>query len=148
MVHALKSARRVLKAGGLIVDIRSTPEPAVVLCETPAGRLVVGRLRGTHRKTQTATARLNRVVRQGLFKPHRIIAFRFLHHTSSLETLRTYLEEEWSAAWIDGKTVSRIHRLLGPKAIGTLIIDEPARIHILVKARAERIRSQRQEAAR
>jgi hypothetical protein len=140
MVHALKRARRVLKPRGLVVDIRSTGDPAVVLCETPAGRVIVGPLRGTHRKTRAATVRLDRVVREGLLRPCRSITFRFLHYASSLETLRRYLEDEWSDAWIDDATVKRIRVLLGPKATGTLILDEPAHIHVLVRTEVERIR--------
>lgn len=137
MVHALKSARRVLKPGGLVVDIRSTGGPAAIVCETRAGRVVVGRLRGTHRKTRAATVRLERVVREALFKSRRVEAFRFLHYAPSLKMLRVYLEDEWSDASIDEQTAQRIRRLLGPKAVGPLIIDEPARIHVLVKTRAE-----------
>ncbi len=139
MVHALKSAWRVLQPGGLVVDIRSTSDPALVLCETPAGRVVVGRLRGTRRKTRAATVRLKRVVREGFFRLSRTKRFRFWHYASSLTMLRAYLGREWADARIDAETARRIRRLLGPKAVGALIIDEPARINVLVKDRGRKI---------
>ena len=63
--------------------------------------------------------------------------FHFLHYTSSLRVLRGYMITEFHEMWVDSATERRIVNLLGPRALGTIIIDEPVRISLLESVEPE-----------
>jgi len=133
MVHALNNARRVLTGGGLVVDIRPVPDRPSISWESPDGHRIVGRLRGARKRFRTAQEKLETVVRQDLFRSHRSEVFHLMHYAVSLRSLLAYVAAEFPRSRVDGPTVRRIRNLLGPRAVGRLRIDEPARMSILNK---------------
>lgn len=133
MVHALTDARRVLTKKGLVVEVHPEPVEPIVLCEVPAGRLIVGRLRRHNDAYRAAEERLQRVVEQDLYRLRASVLFHFLQHTGSLRSLRAFLAGEPSRPVMDRATVGRIRSLLGPRAVGTLIVDELAHVSVIEK---------------
>lgn len=133
MVHALKDARRVLTENGLVVEVHPEPAEPIVLSEAPAGRLIVGRLWRHNDAYRAAEERLQRVTQLDLFRLRDSVLFHFLQHTASLRSLRAFLAGEPSRPAMDRATVRRIRSLLGPGAVGTLIVDELARVSVLEK---------------
>lgn len=134
MVHALHNARRVLTRSGLLVDIRPTPDRRVIAWESPEGRRIVGHLRGRRMRFRVAQERLERFVRDGFFRLRHTEIFHMMHYARSLRSLLAHVATEFPRSWVDDRTVHRIRTLLGPRAVGPLIIDEPARISILNKS--------------
>lgn len=134
MVHALHNARRVLTRGGLLVDIRPTPDRRNIVWECPEGHRIVGWLRGERRRFRAAQEKLEGVVQDGFFRLRHSEVFHILHRASSLRSLLAYVATEFPRSWVDDRTVHRIRHLLGTRAVGPLTIDEPARISILNKS--------------
>lgn len=134
MVHALHNARRVLTESGLLVDIRPVPDRPIIVWESPEGRRVVGRLRGRRRRFRAAQEKLDGVVQDGFFRLRHSEVFHIMHRARSLRSLLAYVATEFPRSWMDDRTVRRIRNLLGPRAVGSLTIDEPARISILNKS--------------
>ena len=133
MVHALNNARRALTRNGLLVDIHPTPDPRAISCAASEGQRFVGVLRGSPERYRTADAKLAAVVRQGLFRLLHTEIFHFMHYAGSLRVLRAYAPGEFKHMWMDGATERRIVRLLGPRGVGTISIDEPVRISVFKK---------------
>lgn len=134
MGHALKEARRVLAAGGVVVDAHPEPVRAVIFCDSPAGPIAVGRLTQILEHYRAAAARLHRIVERGLLLLRHSESFHVFYHYSSLGTVRAHLTREWTSASVDGPTLRRIRSLLGPRGQGPILIDETVRISILEKA--------------
>jgi len=60
-----------------------------------------------------------------------------MHYTASLRVLRAYMPAEFHDMWVDSATERRIINLLGPRAAGTIAIDEPVRISLLEAVQPE-----------
>ncbi len=133
MFHALTSARRVLADQGLIFNIHPAPDRPVIYGDGPDGRTVVGLLRGSRARYRKAEDRVARAVQRGLFTLRHSAVIPYMHYASSLRTLRAYVKADWVGAWVDGATERRIRYLLGPKAVGPLVIEERVRVSLLRK---------------
>jgi hypothetical protein len=136
MVHALNNARRALADTGLLVDIHPAPDPRTISCATREGPRAVGIVRGSRAKVRAAERKLDLVRRSGVFRLHHSEVFHVLHYVASLRTLRAYVERNFPGKWVDTTTERRIMSLLGRRAVGTIIIDEPVRISLLGKPRS------------
>jgi hypothetical protein len=133
MVHALTNARRALTDTGLLVDIHPAPDPRTIACATREGPRIVGIVRGSRAKVRAAERKLELVRRSGVFRLHHSEVFHVLHYVASLRILRTYVAQNFPGKWVDAATEQRIIKLLGRRAVGRIIIDEPVRISLLGK---------------
>lgn len=133
MVHALHNAVRVLRAGGLIIDIHPLPARDRILCETSQGRVFVGLLKQSLQRYRAAEDRLGRTADRGLFRLLRSAVFSSLYHCTSVKTLETYLAQEWTDASLDSRTVRRIHALASPKGRAKVLVEERVRISVFEK---------------
>jgi SAM-dependent methyltransferase len=94
MVHALEEIHRLLRPGGMLIDIHPQQE-APLLKVVRSGRLlfsepVPGHDAEDYRRADEAVAR---VVRRGLFALERTAEFDFLTYAGSVSEMRKYLEE-------------------------------------------------------
>jgi len=110
MVHALEKIRRLLRPGGVLVDIHPPPEPSSIDVRIGGQLHPVGWLRDTddYGDYEAADAALATIVARGLFTVERQGAFSFLTHVDTPAELRRYLAEEWENASIDDVTTARI----------------------------------------
>jgi hypothetical protein len=133
MVHALLSARRVLTTGGLLIDIHPEPDQPVILYGTPAGQVVVGRLRESRRRYLAARRSLARVAASTAFRRGQSRVFTFLHEAASLAVLDGYLARTWDTASLGPRIARAITRLARARPGGRIIVAERVRITVLVK---------------
>lgn len=138
MVHALNNARRALTDTGLLVDLHPAPDPRTISCATREGPRAVGIVRGSRAKVRAAERKLELVTRTGMFRFQHSEVFHVLHYVASLRILRTYVAQNFPGKWVDTATERRIIKLLGRRAVGTIVIDEPVRISVLSKISEER----------
>jgi hypothetical protein len=101
MVDALHRAHSVLAAGGCVIDIHPTPEPAhlEVLTGTQfvrlADRLDDGTESGPMRRHMAADAAVASCVSSGLFTREAATDYTFRTHADSVEELLEYLRAKW-----------------------------------------------------
>lgn len=116
------------------MDIRPVRDRPIIVWESPDGHRIVGRLQGRRMRFRVAQQKLDGVVQDGFFRLCHSEIFHIMHHARSLRSLLAYVATEFPRSWVDDRTVRRIRNLLGPRAVGSLTIDEPARISILNKS--------------
>jgi len=93
MVHALKEAHRVLRPGGLLIDLR--PAPAHRQLGIGLGRTwqFVGQLHEVLDDDLAADAAVRELVREGLLQPERRVRFQLDRVMDSLEDVRDFLAD-------------------------------------------------------
>ena len=93
MVHALREARRVLRPGGILVDLRPAAEHRRVgLGEGPRWRLV-GVMRETFGEDRAADRAVARVIRDGLFRLEARVELPLERWMDSMDDFRTWVAE-------------------------------------------------------
>ncbi|HLF26016.1 MAG TPA: hypothetical protein VJG32_06750 [Anaerolineae bacterium] len=131
MVHALEKIQRLLKPGGMLIDIHPTPEPAALEVRVGRHTTPAGWLNETddYEDYEHADRAIAAAVGNGLFRIERESTFEFVWYADSLAQLREYLAEEWENATIDELTAGRIEELLStPEPDKEVIVREPIRI--------------------
>ena len=117
MVHALDEIHRVLKPGGLLLDLRP------ISGETPLEVVRPGRrpeLAGfydepaDHPDDVAANNAVARAVRRGLFHRERDGEFRFAYYWDSVDEMRAYIKEKWTATRLPGPVSRKARRLMAP----------------------------------
>ena len=131
MVHALQKIQRLLKPGGILLDIHPTNEPAAVAVRLreqiiPAGWIAES---DDYVEYEWADAALQNMADNRHFTLERVGTFEFIWHADSMNDLRTYLAEEWKDAIIDDVTAMRIEELLKlPVHDKEILVSEAIRI--------------------
>ena len=131
MVHALEKIRRLLKPGGILIDIHPTCEPATIEVRLGAQEIPAGWVQETddYSDYEHADQAVAAAVAGGLFAIERQAVFEFVWHADSLAALRAFLEDEWEAARIDDITAGRVDELLdSPQRDKEVIMRESIRI--------------------
>ena len=97
MVDALRSVHRVLRTGGVLVDVR--PSTSRVPRLERDGRVIARLVPTDHTRHRSADAAIAGLVDEGLFRPVRSGHFWFRHTFPDRASLRAWLEErdDWAA---------------------------------------------------
>ena len=131
MVHALEKIQRLLKPGGILLDIHPTNDPAAVAVRLreqiiPAGWIAES---DDYVEYEWADAALQNMTDNRHCTLDRVGTFEFIWHADSMNDLRTYLAEEWKDAIIDDVTAMRIEELLKlPVHDKEILVSEAIRI--------------------
>jgi len=113
MVDALHRAHSLLNAGGTIIDIHPTPEPAHLEVATGstfirvADRLDDGSAGGPRQRHMAADAAVESCVSAGLLTRAAATDFTFRTHAASVEELQTYLHAKWKQLHFAADDLSR-----------------------------------------
>ena len=97
MVDALRSVHRVLRSGGVLVDVRPSTERVPRL--ERRGRVIARLVPTDHTRHRSADGAIARLVAEGLFRPSRGGHFWFRHTFPDRPSLHAWLEErdDWDA---------------------------------------------------
>ncbi len=93
MVHALEEAHRVLKPGGVLIDLRPAAAHRRVGLGVDRKWRLVGVMRESLAEDHAANAAIRSVVQRGLFKPLRRQRFSLDRQMDTLDELRSWLED-------------------------------------------------------
>lgn len=131
MVHALEKIARLLKPGGILIDIHPTAEPSAIEVRIGDRLTLAGWLHetGDYSEYEDADEALARVARNGLFAVERQGTFEFITRADTLADLRKHISEEWEDAFIDDITSARIEELMSTaERDKEILLRESARI--------------------
>ena len=97
MVDALRSVHRVLRSGGVLVDVRPSTERVPRL--ERRGRVIARLVPTDHTRHRAADAAIAGLVGDGLFRPARSGHFWFRHTFPDRSFLQAWLDEreDWDA---------------------------------------------------
>jgi hypothetical protein len=93
MVHALKEAHRVLKSGGILIDLRPAPAHRRLGLGEGSNWEFVGRLHEVLDDDYAADAAVARVVQEGLFQPATRLEFELDRVMDTMEEVRDFIDE-------------------------------------------------------
>jgi SAM-dependent methyltransferase len=98
MVHALSEIHRVLKPGGILIDLRPVEENWSVEVVSSAGYQAAGRLSdlpiGVADDTAAFNA-MNEVQSLGWFSKEKESSFSFFYYWDTPSEMKEYIDEEW-----------------------------------------------------
>ncbi len=97
MVHVLQEAHRVLKPGGLMIDLRSAPSDRDIGVRFNKRWRVVGTVNLWVSDDRAADGAVKRVLKQGLFEEIRVSDFALRRYLDSPDELRDYFAQ-WPEA--------------------------------------------------
>jgi hypothetical protein len=99
MVHALEEVHRVLRADGVIIDLRPVADHWPVEIVSAGQCWLAGRLEDLPpqlAEDAASEAALEQAKQAGLFEMKSQATFDFSYYWESLQDLRRYIEDEWA----------------------------------------------------
>ncbi len=93
MVHALREAHRVLKADGILIDLRPAPAHRRVGLGEGARWQFVASLHEDLADDHAANRAVSRILREGLFRRERLLEFDLDRVMDTTEDFRAWLDE-------------------------------------------------------
>jgi hypothetical protein len=132
MVHALQEVRRVLKPGGIVIDLRPICVAVPLFILTSTGWISAGIAdRGPERVDDVAANRAMRiVVRDGSFKKLRLEYFNLNYYWNDLKELKMDLEGRWKGDIVISREIWQHARRLFKNGSGQDRIWIPIRMKI------------------
>ena len=124
MVHALHTIARLLKPGGVLIDIHpGTARPEIVV-QTPAGPRFAGYLdeAGGFAEYGLAQAALDETVRDKTYTLEHQGGFAFATHAGSLAALQDYFAENWKSAILTPPVLRAVSTAFGGAGSGKEIV--------------------------
>ena len=110
MVDALRRAREIVTATGVVVDIHPTADRATVrVGAAVAGPVETADAPARH---QAATDAVGAAVAMGLFRLDTASEFDFDSYADTIEELAEHIDEDWRDARIGDDTIRRVRQLL------------------------------------
>jgi hypothetical protein len=133
MVHALEQIHDLFKPQGYLIDIHPTGEPVKFIRPLEEYEHFMGYLQETddYIEYQQADEALEAVVSRGLFQVTETEEFDFHTYADSFETLKTFLEENWSDAVIPDDVTAEAHKLDKEHGKHTVFLREQTRVTVL-----------------
>ena len=130
MVDALRRARRLLDAGGIVIDIHPTAEPAHL--EVAAGsefvriadRLDDGTVGGPRRRHMSADAAVVACVSAEVFNQAAATDFIFRTYADTVEELLNYLDAKWKQLHFGAADLSRARDYLARGDGNAVVLTE------------------------
>jgi len=100
MVHALHRIRKLLKPGGVLIDIHPGSRRPELFVRLRSGRRFTGYLEETDNFVEYAQAQsaLKEAVQDGTFRLDHSGEFTFVTHADTMPDLQDYLAENWKDA--------------------------------------------------
>jgi hypothetical protein len=118
MVDALRRAHGWLKAGGCVIDVRPTAEPAYLEVLLASRAAVAGRVGdlddavGPNARHARADTALSVALERGWFVVETRFEFPFHRYADNVSEVRNYLREDWMGAAIADEALEQATRLM------------------------------------
>ena len=155
MVHALARIHRVLRPGGVVVDLRPDrfagpcqrrPHLPKIFWVSQRGERLQGVLdkapQNLH-KHRAATRAVHEVVRRGCFRLERTETFLFRYHFQSLGRFERLLATTWKESFVRPSVYARLRTAQMRARGGHIVVVESVRLNILRKDASRRSASGR-----
>ncbi len=135
MVHALRQAWRVLKADGILIDLRPGPVHRRVRIRGAGHSPVIGTMRERFEDDYAADRAVAEVVRRGFFKIQRRVRFQCNRTMDTLPEFRDWLNDVVtqdglaSHEWL----FQKVKRAIVTRGKGKIVVEGPLDLRVLKK---------------
>ena len=136
MVRALEKVHRLIKPGGILIDIHPSTHIASIEIRLRDRFVSAGWVHETddYIEYEWADQAVAAAVDRGLFVLERSSTFSFVWYADTLADLQKYLTEEWKDAFIDAVTFMRAEELMsGIEPDKEVLVRETIQIARLIK---------------
>ncbi len=136
MVHALQLTHKLLRPGGLLINVHDLPVPHLIELTASDAVHKVGWIsdREGYAEPIASLAAVTGVVADGLFVLEDERNFIYTIYADNLEELQTFLAEWWKSALLPERTIQQLESF-------ALETTEPTRIAIRLQARMTKLRA-------
>ena len=137
MVDALSRVRRWLKPGGILLDVRPTPEPVHLELQTGLTIVCAGDMQdreggGPNRRHAQAEVAMTLALASGWFRPEAHWAFAYHHCADSVPELQDYADATWKDARFDDEAWRRAGAFVASETNVEFWLNEQATMTRLV----------------
>ena len=134
-MHALESVRKILRPGGLLINVHDLPLSHVIEAESDQRFTKVGWLldKEDYIAERSAFNALTQAVERGLFVLDDEEEFKFNIHLDGLHELEDLLADNWQSSMIPERTLLRIKEF-GKSAPAKIVLHVPTRMTKLIAA--------------
>jgi len=135
MVHALEQIHALLILGGYLIDIHPNSEPVEFMRFLKGSNCLFGHLQETddYIEYRQADEALATAVSKGLFQIEKRGEFEFNTYAESFDSLKAFLDENWSDAVIPDEVIAEARKLDEKHGKRTVFLREKTKITVLKK---------------